>query len=136
MLRFNSYMDFISEDFEMDYLTEDIMLLTEKLIMFNQGKKYGQVVFMAGGAGSGKGFASKNFMEVNKFKVRDVDEWKKAFMAMSTDKRFREYGAVVYRDKKGKITAVDVDPHGGAIVKDREDATGIRLGDLDFHCPS
>ena len=118
MLRFNSYMDFISEDFEMDYLTEDIMLLTEKLIMFNQGKRYGQIVFMAGGAGSGKGFASKNFMEVDKFKVRDVDEWKKAFMAMSTDRRFREYGAVVYRDKKGKITAVDVDPVSGAIVKD------------------
>ena len=111
------------------------LMLNEKLIMFNQGKRYGQIVFMAGGAGSGKGFASKNFMEVNKFKVRDVDEWKKAFMAMSTDKRFREYGAVVYRNKKGKITAVDIDPHGGSIVKDREDATGIRLGDLDLKNP-
>ena len=131
------FKDFIleSNDYTMDYLTEDVMLLAEKLIMFNQGKKYGQVVFMAGGAGSGKGFASKNFMEVNKFKVRDVDEWKKAFMAMSTDKRFREYGAVVYRDKKGKITAVDVDHEGGAIIKDREDATGIRLGDLDLKNP-
>ena len=116
-----------------EYMTR--LMLNEKLIMFNQGKRYGQIVFMAGGAGSGKGFASKNFMEVNKFKVRDVDEWKKAFMAMSTDKRFREYGAVVYRNKKGKITAVDIDPHGGSIVKDREDATGIRLGDLDLKNP-
>ena len=57
------FKDFIleSNDYTMDYLTEDVMLLAEKLIMFNQGKKYGQVVFMAGGAGSGKGFASKNF---------------------------------------------------------------------------
>ena len=31
--------------------------LEEKLIMYNQGKRYGQIVFLAGGAGSGKGFA-------------------------------------------------------------------------------
>ena len=31
--------------------------LNEKLILFNNGKRYGQIVFMAGGAGSGKGFA-------------------------------------------------------------------------------
>ena len=132
MLRF---MDFITEDYSMDYLTEDVMLLAEKLIMFNQGKRYGQIVFMAGGAGSGKGFASEKFMEIDKFKVRDVDEWKKAFMAMSTDPRFRNYGAVVYRNAKGKVTAVDVDYEGGAIVKDRDDATGIRLGDLDLKNP-
>ena len=29
--------------------------LEEKLIIFSGGKNYGQVVFMAGGAGSGKG---------------------------------------------------------------------------------
>ena len=69
----------------LDYVTklmssEKAQLLDEKLIMFNQGKNYGQVVFMAGGAGSGKGFAQSKFMEKNKFKVRDVDEWKKAFL--------------------------------------------------------
>ena len=47
--------------------------LEEKLIMYNQGKRYGQIVFLAGGAGSGKGFAIKNFMEGEKFKIRDVD---------------------------------------------------------------
>jgi hypothetical protein len=47
--------------------------LDEKLIMYNQGKRYGQVVFLAGGAGSGKGFAQKEFMEADKFKVFDVD---------------------------------------------------------------
>jgi len=57
--------------------------LEEKLILYNQGKRYGQIVFLAGGAGSGKGFAVRNFMEKEKFKVRDVDEWKKAFMKMA-----------------------------------------------------
>ena len=57
--------------------------LQEKLIMYQQGKKYGQIVFLAGGAGSGKGFAIKNFMQGQLFKIRDVDEWKKAFMKMA-----------------------------------------------------
>ncbi len=57
--------------------------LEEKLIMYNQGKRYGQIVFLAGGAGSGKGFSVEGFMEKEKFKVRDVDEWKKAFMKMA-----------------------------------------------------
>ena len=57
--------------------------LEEKLILYNQGKRYGQIVFLAGGAGSGKGFAIKNFMEGEKFKIRDVDEWKKAFMKLA-----------------------------------------------------
>lgn len=51
--------------------------------MFNNGKRYGQVVFLAGGAGSGKGFAISNFMESDKFKIRDVDEWKKALIKLS-----------------------------------------------------
>jgi hypothetical protein len=60
--------------------------LEEKLIMYAQGKRYGQIVFLAGGAGSGKGFAIKSFMEGEKFKVRDVDEWKKAFMKLADTK--------------------------------------------------
>ena len=62
--------------------------LEEKLILYNQGKRYGQIVFLAGGAGSGKGFAIRGFMEKEKFKVRDVDEWKTAFMKLAdtTDK--------------------------------------------------
>ncbi len=51
--------------------------------MYNQGKRYGQIVFLAGGAGSGKGFAIANFMEKEKFKVRDVDEWKKALQKLA-----------------------------------------------------
>jgi hypothetical protein len=63
----------IMEDYELQQLDE-------KLIMYNNGAKYGQVVFLAGGAGSGKGFAQSNFMEVDKFKVFDVDELKKLFI--------------------------------------------------------
>ena len=61
--------------------------LEEKLIMYAQGKRYGQIVFLAGGAGSGKGFAIDNFMEGEKFKVRDVDEWKKAFIKLADTKK-------------------------------------------------
>ena len=60
--------------------------LEEKLIMYQQGKRYGQIVFLAGGAGSGKGFAISNFMEKEKFKIRDVDEWKKALMKLADTK--------------------------------------------------
>lgn len=51
--------------------------LDEKLITYNNRKPYGQVVFLAGGAGSGKGFAGDNFLDNAMFKVRDVDEMKK-----------------------------------------------------------
>lgn len=61
-------------------LMEDYEQLDEKLILYSNGAKYGQVVFLAGGGGSGKGFAQKNFMEVGKFKVFDVDELKKALI--------------------------------------------------------
>lgn len=64
-------------------MTESIDLLYEKLVVFGGGAKYGQIVFMSGGAGSGKGFASKAFMESEKFKVRDVDEWKKAYLELA-----------------------------------------------------
>lgn len=67
-------------------MVEDYQSLQEKLIMYNNGKRYGQIVFLAGGAGSGKGFAIKNFMEGDKFKIRDVDEWKKAMIKLAKEK--------------------------------------------------
>ena len=73
--------------------------LEEKLIMYNQGKRYGQIVFLAGGAGSGKGFAIKNFMEGEKFKIRDVDEWKKGFLKLAqTKKQFSELKGLQLRN--------------------------------------
>ena len=64
------------------YLVEQEQL-EEKLILLSNGKKYGQICFLAGGAGSGKGFAAANFLEKEKYKVRDVDEWKKIFLKMA-----------------------------------------------------
>lgn len=66
-----------------EVLADKRSVLLERLIKLGGGKKYGQVVFLAGGAGSGKGFVTKNFMEGDKFKVRDVDEWKKTFLKIS-----------------------------------------------------
>jgi len=75
--------------------------LEEKLIMYNQGKRYGQIVFLAGGAGSGKGFAIRNFMEKEKFKVRDVDEWKRAFMELAdTTKKYPEIKGLNLKNSK------------------------------------
>jgi predicted kinase len=72
--------------------------LEEKLILYNNGAKYGQVVFLAGGAGSGKGFAINNFMQGENFKVRDVDELKIAFQKLddlgkfTMDELLKKYG--------------------------------------------
>ena len=75
--------------------------LEEKLIMYGQGKRYGQIVFLAGGAGSGKGFAISNFMEKEKFKIRDVDEWKKGFLKLTqTKKQFSELKGLQLRNPK------------------------------------
>lgn len=50
--------------------------LDERQIQYGNNANYGQVVFFAGGAGSGKGFAISNFIDKSKFKVWDVDELK------------------------------------------------------------
>jgi hypothetical protein len=73
--------------------------LHEKLIIYNNDKRYGQIVFLAGGAGSGKGFAIKNFMHNELFKIRDIDELKTAFQKLdqlqkfSTDELLSKYGS-------------------------------------------
>ena len=82
-----------------NYITEQY--LEEKLILYNQGKKYGQIVFLAGGAGSGKGFAISHFMEKEKFKVRDVDEWKKAYLKLAQVKsEYKELRNLQLRNPK------------------------------------
>ena len=67
---------------EFNEITEKLEQLDEKMIVVGGGKKYGQIVFLAGGAGSGKGFARDHFLDSVKFKVRDVDELKQAFLTM------------------------------------------------------
>ena len=75
------------KDFTITTLDEQAQYLEEKLILYNNGKKEGQIVFMTGGAGSGKGFSIKNFIEGEKFKVRDVDEWKRIFIKLDKLKK-------------------------------------------------
>ena len=70
-----------------EFHLREFQQLDEKLIIVGKGKRYGQIMFLAGGAGSGKGFAITNFLEGDKFKVRDVDEWKKALMKVGELKK-------------------------------------------------
>lgn len=79
----------------------EVQDLQEKQILFNGGKKYGQVVFLAGGAGSGKGFAISNFLQGNEFKIRDVDEWKLGFLKLNKERgRFPELANLNLRNPK------------------------------------
>jgi hypothetical protein len=88
-------------------ITESEEQIDEKLITFSNRAPYGQIVFMAGGAGSGKGFAINNFIDSAGFKVRDVDEMKKAVGKLdqlgkfSVDKWYKKYGKKL-SDKPGK----------------------------------
>jgi hypothetical protein len=79
------------------FITEDQLL--EKLIIVGGGAQYGQIVFLAGGAGSGKGFAVQNFIEGNKFKIRDVDAWKAAFLRLE-----HEFSKIAH------LPACEIDP--------------------------
>jgi len=82
------------------YLVEQ-ELLNEKLLLINNGKRYGQIVFLAGGAGSGKGFAGENFINIQDFKVRDVDEMKKSFISMNKLKhKYPELDGISLRNPK------------------------------------
>jgi len=79
--------------------------LEEKLIVYQGGKKYGQVVFLAGGAGSGKGYAIKNFMEGEKFKIRDIDKWKQAFITIAQQKdKYPELKNLSLRNPRDVLT--------------------------------
>ena len=102
--------------------------LLEKLIMYNNGKRYGQIVFLAGGAGSGKGFAINNFMEGDKFKVRDVDELKLAFQKLdqldkfTLDDLLKKYGSNISEKDMDLIQKTVIDK-------------GYSLKDLDLRTP-
>jgi len=94
-------------------ITEDI--LNEKLITYGSRKPYGQVVFIAGGAGSGKGFAISNFLDSSSFKIRDVDEMKKQLQILN---------------RLGKITIKDILKKYGRNIK-LKDLDAIRKVEKD-----
>lgn len=110
------------------FLEVDNCLKESRQILYNNGSKYGQVVFMAGGAGSGKGFSLRKFMENDKFKTFDVDELKSAFIKMAevqrkggkyTDKKSGE------EKKAGFVPKGDFKDFDKADLKNPEDVTRI-----------
>ena len=103
--------------------------LNEKLIMINNGANYGQVVILAGGAGSGKGFAISQYLEGNKFKIRDVDEWKKLSQRLSI--LSRRYKPETIIDKYGnKLSEKDKE-----LVQKLVISKNLTLDKLDLRNP-
>lgn len=103
--------------------------LVEKQILYNNGAKYGQIVFLAGGAGSGKGFAVQHFMQGSEFKIRDVDELKIAFQKLDALGKFTTQDLL---DKYGdKISERDKD-----LIKKELIDKNLKMGQLDLKTPS
>lgn len=57
--------------------------LNEKVIQFSGGARYGNIIILAGGAGSGKGFAASNFLRKENYKTLDIDELKTGFLKIA-----------------------------------------------------
>jgi hypothetical protein len=115
-LKFSEYVDL------KDYKATQLI---EKQILYNNGAKYGQIVFLAGGAGSGKGFAIQHFMQGSEFKIRDVDELKIAFQKL---------------DALGKFTTQDLLNKYGNKISDKDKELiqkelldkNLKMGDLNL----
>lgn len=54
--------------------------LLNEVIQFSNAAKYGQIVILTGGPGSGKSFVKDWFLDVANYKTRDVDEYKIKFL--------------------------------------------------------
>lgn len=90
-------------------LYEEAELLVEKLITFGGSAypRFGNVVIMAGGAGSGKGFVLKNLVGIEG-KVFDVDELKKiAAKSAVINKRVKAEFDVDLKDLASKLKNPD-----------------------------
>ena len=102
--------------------------LEEKLILYNNGAPYGQIVFVGGGGGSGKGFAIKNFMQGELFKIRDVDALKIAFKKLDELEEFslkdllKKYGHKIKEDDMALVQKHVIDK-------------GLSLKDLSLKVP-
>ena len=119
-LKFSEYVDL------KDYKATQ---LVEKQILYNNGAKYGQIVFLAGGAGSGKGFAVQHFMQGSEFKIRDVDELKIAFQKLDALGKFTTQDLL---DKYGdKISERDKD-----LIKKELIDKNLKMGQLDLKTPT
>ena len=119
-LKFSEYVDL------KDYKATQ---LVEKQILYNNGAKYGQIVFLAGGAGSGKGFAIKHFMQGSEFKIRDVDELKIAFQKLDALGKFTTQNLL---DKYGdKISDKDKE-----LIQRELTDKNLKMGQLDLKTPT
>jgi sporulation protein YlmC with PRC-barrel domain len=119
-LSFNEYINL------KDYRANE---LVEKQILYNNGKRYGQIVFLAGGAGSGKGFAIKHFMQGEEFKIRDVDEMKIAFQKLDAMKKFTVQDLI---DKYGD----KISPRDMALIKSEIIEKKLAMSDLNLKTPT
>ena len=80
-----------------EFLSEE--QLNEKLLLINNGKRYGQILFLGGGAGSGKGFAAENFINSEDFKSINIDDAKKLALAVAEKKdKFPEIKGIEQKD--------------------------------------
>ncbi len=57
--------------------------LEEKLLILGGGKRYGQAVILAGGAGSGKSYATNHFIQGENYKILNVDDLKDLVLKLS-----------------------------------------------------
>jgi hypothetical protein len=57
--------------------------LEEKLLILGGGKKYDQAVILAGGAGSGKSFATKHFIQGENYKIINPDDLKEMLVKLA-----------------------------------------------------
>jgi hypothetical protein len=119
-LKFSEYVDL------KDYKAYQLI---EKQILYNKGAKYGQIVFLAGGAASGKSFAVQHFMQGSEFKVRDVDELKIAFQKLDALGKFTTQDLL---DKYGdNISEIDK-----ARIKKELIDKNLKMGELNLKTPT
>ena len=73
--------------------------LEEAFVSPNNGSKYGQVIFLMGGAGSGKSTALRRFLDVGNYKILNPDDLKELMV------RAGKKGAESFKD------VADLDPN-------------------------
>lgn len=70
------------EAYEQQIQESIAMTLDEAMVVLGKGKTYGQAVILAGGAGSGKGFAVSNYMQGDQYKIINPDDFKDLLLKM------------------------------------------------------
>lgn len=80
--------------------------LEERLVIAGSGKPYGQVIFLAGGPGSGKSFAVQNFINSHNYKIFDPDAFKTPLLKWN--EITKKYPELLGRDQKNPEDATFV----------------------------